>query len=319
MALSTKDIIEAYLLGTKLSKSKAAGLEKLLREDQWNVEARISLLAYYRFKRPPLAVQRPLHDPYCLHVLWLIRNLPEEPAAGCDIAQIDKVIYPEAYEIGRELWLAYVQNEPSNVNVYLNVFAYFQIFESDLAHEILNEALLRFPNHPKLLRHRIWKLCASGKSIDSFREAVELSKNYRAQAGVTDPSMQIEIAKLALALGCLHEAAGHASEVLQPINSGELNSLEFTRAHTLLGLVALRNDDINEAEFHLLESANYPTGIRMLNCGRRDFGLANELVRLGKVKTVEKYLWSCLKEGRVMRTKLLLDILLLKLGQKPKL
>lgn len=319
MTLSTQEIIEAQLLGRKLSKRNADVLENLLRRDQWNVEARITLLTYYRIKRPLLSVQQPLHDPYCLHVLWLVRNLPEDPASSCAIAQIDKVIYPEAYEVARGLWLSYLQNGPSNVNIYLNAFGFLQVFEPDFANEILNEALLLFPNHPKLLMHRIGKLCASGKSMESIREAVALNKNYRTQTGSITPRMEIEIAKLALSLGALDEAIGHAREVLKSSNSSTVPSHIFTAAHIILGIVALRNCDIDKAEAHLLESIDYPKGIFMSNYEEPDLGLANELVKLGRIKAVEKFLWSHVRHGRVLRVKALYKILLLRLGKIPTL
>jgi len=319
MALSTREIIEAELLGRRISKRRAGILENQLRENQWNIEARITLLTYYRFKRPFYAVQQPPHDPYCLHVLWLIRNLPEEPASSCSIAQIDKFIYPEAYEVARGLWLAHLQNDPSKVNIYLNVFGFLRTFEPNFADEILNEALLAFPNHPRLLMHKIGRLCDSGKSMESVREAVALNKNYRTQIGSITPRMEIEIARLALMVGDLDEAAAHAREVLAWSDSGNVPSDLFAAAHTILGLVALKTCDVDKGEFHLLESRNYPKGIFVSINEDPELGLAMELVELGRLGTVEKYLWSCLKSARGKHMKVLFDILLLKLGRKPSL
>jgi hypothetical protein len=107
-----------------------------------------------------------------------------------------------------------------------------------------------------------------------------------------------ELARDALGAGALEKAVSYSNELLERAN----NRKQYIRAwnygeqiytgNEILGLVALRQDNLAEARRYLLESAKTP-GSPVLGSFGPDLQLAKELVQKGERDTVLEFLEAC--------------------------
>ncbi len=132
-----------YEAATKLSDGEVTALEARVAADPGDLDARKTLLTYYRFGSRPWAET---HVRFRTHVLWLIEHHPESPLvaerqmwAGSD---------PTGEAEARRLWLAHVNRPDASPAVLSNAAYYFQATDKALAADLLLRGQALDPGGP---------------------------------------------------------------------------------------------------------------------------------------------------------------------------
>ena len=108
---SSKELSDAFVAAKDLNWEKAAGIEEAVRDDSWNVSARLTLLVYTRSLQGPEASQMRLRQ-----ILWLAKNYPTSEALGAPYAVGASPAASEAgtYEQIRQIWLGELARDPKD-------------------------------------------------------------------------------------------------------------------------------------------------------------------------------------------------------------
>jgi hypothetical protein len=143
-ARTTFDLLKK---GNSLSASDAEKLEKQLKKNADDEEARIVLLSYY--SGPPAGLDIPLvKAARARHILWLIENDPKD---GLGLFKVVTGVYrlhctgdnladPEAVGSASELWLQMMKKNPGDEDVRNGAVALIEYCSPEQAEQILMEA-----------------------------------------------------------------------------------------------------------------------------------------------------------------------------------
>ena len=291
--------VRNYQIGRNLSAEEAESLEERLEADPGDITARTHLIIYYHRAFLDEEARRARHN----HVLWLIRNAPQAGVLAESDGEIDPHFDVDGYVAGRDAWLSHIEREPTNVT-FLGHAANFlsEHQDRDLVIEYLQTLQSLDPDNPKwptdlgrlYLRETIgavpsMKSAWAMQALAQFRRAYDLSSWELERAHLLN-----SLGKAAFAAGHYDEARTYATEMLDypkhDITFGDL----LHHGPLILGMIALIENDIEQAKFHLLEAGRTP-GSPVLGSFGPSMDLALQLLRRGERQVVLEYFELCSK------------------------
>jgi beta-lactamase regulating signal transducer with metallopeptidase domain len=298
--------------GRGLAADAVARLEQRLLTQPADLLARQRLLVHYSSQRSPQAKAAEAR-----HALWVITNAPESDVAGRYAPPLGWSAEDERrYEDARRLWRRQVQAQDANPKVLANAAAFFGPHDRTLAIKLLERARELDPHDPQWSERlaRMYRMQAemsaqdpvvARKSLAQYEAAIEMQG-----PAATKPSLLGEAAGVALVSGEDGKAADYAAEMLLR-TPGEGTAAR--EAHRVLGHVALKAGDLDQARTHLRESAGASVP------SDDDLTLANALLAKGEREAVVEYLQALVPRSDAAREQIVDWIILIRAGRTPVL
>ncbi len=289
--------------GSELTQEEAQLLEKNLKNRPNDVSSRTQLLGFYMHLHP-------LHDPSGLeakhkHILWFVQNSPEADVLGTPEGMILGFFDPIGYSTVKEAWMTQLERNPKNVTMLGNAANFLSVTEYESAIKLLQRAQSLEPSNPKWARELGQKYVhkglfetklgspegvkqAAGKAFAQFEKAYVLEDERGKGALLAD------LAKTALAADQLTNARKYAEIALQIASSGADYGNLIHHGNVVLGRIALREDNLNEARNRLISAGKTP-GSPNLDSFGPSMALAKELLEKGERAIVLEYFRLCSK------------------------
>lgn len=301
-ASANVDLHSLALAGGELTAEAAAALEQQIEQNPDDVTARTKLLGYY-FTGPPGEARRK-------HALWFIRNKPEHEIHALPYAELDAQEDTEAYSQGKSAWIGHLTREPDNLKLLEHSARYFLRCDPKLARESLEKALALDGANPKWhgeLGHLFSLEMATKSGAVDAGAAVKAFEHYEAaynlSAGMEKDVLLQELAKTAMAAGSLAKAREYAEAMLDRNKAGWNHGNNIHHGNLVLGGIALKSDNIEEAKRRLTEAGNTPGSPQLSSFGP-NMSLARELLEKGEKEIVLGYLELCSKFWKSGKEKL---------------
>ncbi len=293
------DIHDLTMKGRELNEKEVVALESNLKDSPNDVDSRTMILGYYfgaQFRNRELA------KTHQQHVLWLVENAPEAEVLSHPEGSIDHIMAPKAFAKAKKLLLKHLEDDSDNLVIIKNASAFFAMSDPDKTEELLNRAAELAPKDaewPLALGHlhsrkMIWKtgkqvveLAAS--ALKHFERAYELSDEMGRDAILTS------LGKVAFAAGEMEKAKTYATKMLEPSDDGKRDwnyGNKIYDGNQLLGRIALKIGNLDEAKKRLLESAKTP-GSPQLGSFGPNMLLAKEMIEAGEKEVVAEYFDLC--------------------------
>jgi hypothetical protein len=125
-----------------------------------------------------------------------------------------------------------------------------------------------------------------------LEKSIEIYLNYVTSGGTVDNSFEVKVARNCYSKNHFTRAAEFAERVLHSRDGISDYGYCQQHAHTVLGLVALSNGDLRNAEMLLQRSTKIEKSAHVNLLGP-NVELAYELLKLKRRKSVLRYLLSC--------------------------
>ncbi len=289
--------------GLQLTREEAELLEENLKYKPDDVSSRTQLLGYYMQLQP-------VNDPSILeakrkHILWLVQNSPEAEVLGAPEGMIFGIFDPVGYSKVREAWMTQLERNPKKVRILGNAANFLSVTEYDAAIKLLQRAQSAEPSNPKWaieLGHKYvhkglfeTKLGspegvkqAAGKAFTQFEKAYALEDEWGKDALLSD------LARTAFAADQLTKARQYAEITLEVAPSDGDYGNRIHHGNLVLGRIALREDNIEEAKTRLIAAGRTPGSPQLDSFGPK-MALAKELLERGERAIVLDYFRLCSK------------------------
>lgn len=255
---SAEDAHRLAMSGKRLTPEEAGALEKQIEQNPRDVDLRTKLLGYYFGKEFQNESAR---EAKRKHVLWLILNSPESAVLAIPYGQLNATLDAEAYSQGKKAWVDQLKKDPKNLKLLEHSAKFFLIDDRKLAAESLQEARTLDMSNPKwpaalgqlysldmFTSSLKIKTDAAVKALEQFEIAYELSTDM-----ARDALLQ-SLAKAALAANKPEKAKEYAELMLGQNSSGWNSGNNSHHGNLILGLLALRVDDVERAKEHLMKA-----------------------------------------------------------------
>lgn len=282
------------LEGGRLDAEAAAGLEAGLEERPGDLESRIKLLGHYSRERTAAGRQARLG-----HILWLIGNRPDAAITGLPPAEVDRTQQPDGYAQAKRLWLEQAAKHEKSPRVLGNAASFFLRSDSGEAEKLLLRAKKLDESSPYWSRQlsQLYRLeFQAGKSAAAVRAFAELREAYDKTDNETARMIMFsDLARAAFDAKDYKQAKEFATKALD--SSDELEkSWAYGEAlhhgHLVMGRLALRTGDLNEAKRRLVEAGKTP-GSPTLKTFGPNMSLAHELLQKGERDAILAYFTLC--------------------------
>ncbi len=291
------DVHGLAMKGGELSATEAASIEKSVEATPDDINARTKLLGYYWRK----AISDPAAGASQVkHVLWLVNNAPKSEVLGLPYSQVHSHSNPEGYAAIKKAWQVHLEKESVDLAILKNSSKWFLQYDRALAGEILNrgrEITEEEPYWDRELGH-LYSLDMIG--VDSKKKRRELAAKafehfeiaYELSTEESRDSMLQSMARTALAAGKTEEAKKYAQKMLTQQTNDWNSGNNVHHGNTILGRIALADNDIDEAKRRLL-AAGETKGSPQLGSFGPSMALAKELLEKGETKVVLEYFELC--------------------------
>jgi beta-lactamase regulating signal transducer with metallopeptidase domain len=290
------------LEGRKLSPEKAAELEKTVELNPDDLKSQTMLLSYYFSKKytqeskRDLAISKKIEQT----IIWLIQNHPEAEILGAPEGQLDPI--QQNYAEAENLWKDQLLKRPNNIKILWNAGRYFSHSDLDFAIQCYQKGkTLDLANASKWDRQigQFYKLKMIKSPVKQTpalaAEALSSLESAHAESSRIERSALLpDMAKAALAAGDIQKAVIYANQMVDSSGSDWNKGNMIYYGNYVLGMVAIKNGDMESAEKYLLAAGDTP-GSPQLNSFGPNMNLAKELLDRGKKETVLAFLNKCLK------------------------
>lgn len=318
------------MAGMKLTAEEAEALEARLDADPNDLQARSQLVVYYSGKTFFDPVIRGIHS---RHVLWLIANAPQADVHAYPFATIDPHRNAEGYLEGKRGWMTHLEKEPTNVTFHGHAANFFSEFQDrELVVETLQTVQSLDPDNarwPMLLGHLYLRNAMfsrntvenlklpegidtddlglpdglaglfGSKPVDATASAVMALEQLKRAYELADSDLERTpllggLATAAFQAERYEDARTHATSLLQSEPGPFPDGSGPHKANIILGRVALIENDVALARYHLLEAGKVE-GSAPLGSFGPNMSLAAELLERGEKDVVLEYFELCSK------------------------
>jgi len=299
--------------GGSLKAQAAEELEAMVEQNPDDMEARTLLIGCYsRYRRNADAKKGKARF---RHVLWVIRNRPTSCLADPIHMEIRHWEDPKAYAEASGSWRKAAEDSPDDVKVIGNAARFF-MRDGTPGHlgeaiRLLERAALLSPDDPEwpsLLGRccsRILHWLAGKQRIEMARRALSWYESALELSGrLGRQRLLVDLAETAFAAGDMAKSKAYALEAIVDCHRLR-DGRAIHYASTVLGQIALREGDTEEAKQRLVAAGKTPGSLTL-----RTFGptmkLAKELLDVGEREVVVQYLKLCSnfwegEDGRLKR------------------
>ena len=294
MPISKTDQTSISASGFGLDEDQVTALQAKIDSDPDDIESRLILMGYYYGNS---ILNRQSREPHKKLVLWLIENYPTSDAAGTTYAEFHAGVNPEGYVSGKNLWMEIIKHHGSNTKVLLNAANYFLLQDKDIAEDLLKKAEALEPQNPDISKRLAQLYQLAGSPNQSKAKSEESAAKAKAQLEATLASsaegagksrLLKDLSKVELQLGNLARATEIAKTMLEKYSDAD----SIHAAHQILGRIALREDRLDEAQQHLLDSARIKGSPVLMSFGPSMI-LAKELLEKDRKDAVLEYFELC--------------------------
>jgi len=314
-----RDVDRLVKEGHALTAPDAEGLERRLEEQATDLDARARLLGYYAKRCEQELAANPgwlqnataAPPPTCAgkfrHVLWVIAHAPGAPLAAHPVTHISRGHH--AYYEAARTWQQHAEADPVDATVLDHALRFFERQNHVRVEELLDRAERLYPDDARWARRRrsiradelgaTWLKYhvadLGGNESPALAELVEIEALLR--DGELEPPAAAQLhdqaAHLLLHFGHLAKAREHAQAMVATA-TGILDGQDGPQVHSghvLLGRIALREGDVEEAKARL-ELAGRTAGS---SCFPKypKMALARELLAHDERDAVLQYLRLC--------------------------
>ena len=307
---SEKSVRDAVLAGRNLTPEQVASLEEKLATDPDDAATRTQLLGYYGGRRSirDQSAKKAKRE----HALWFIRNSPGSEILGMPTSQINHILDPDGYAEAKKAWMGQIDHEPENATLLGHAADFFMFGDRRTTIKLLERAQSLDPSNPEWPRKlgHVLSLGARGpgegdmgiaeRALEHLEKAYELADESR-----RDPLLE-SLAKGAYSADRLDKARHYAELMLQNTEAGWNYGNRVHHGNLVLGRIAFREGNIEEAKSRLIAAGNTP-GSPQLNSFGPNMGLAKALLEIGEREVVLEYFELCSKFWNSDRAKDKLD------------
>lgn len=305
---------EKYAIEAKpLTARELKNLEAALKKNPEDTETRRRLLRGYYNHADKLTAAR--KNAAVAHRLWFIENRPEMEKS--DIFGFI-TLYDDAaeqdYQILKTAWLKQIEANPKNMLIRLNAVEFFDYAEPEIAEKLLLEgqkldpANYEFPLLLTDLHHHTINFSGENlnaeqikqhrqKAFDAGETALILLKKERSDERIGKRGeLLLKLTKTAYELEKFERAESLALELILDFGQSTDYPNYDNATHIgniVLGLLALRKNDVAKAKEHLLIAIRAPLRQEGNYLTEIDTGLAQKLFEKGEKEAVLEYLKLC--------------------------
>jgi len=296
------------LAGYRLSATEAEQLEREITANPEELAARIKLLGYYFGKRSKNPDYR---KKYKTHVLWFIQNYPEAEIYSYPAYFTAGHDDDEALEAAKKLWLDHVKAQPKNTIIIDHAATFLRKGNyKETVEELLKKGRSLEPKNPhwssRLGDHYLRSIRGSLEQMQSriaSKALKELVRALKLTPSKDEPlhryhqfQLYINLAKAAYLAGRDGKATRYAKRILKDVSVDDLSSNEAQHeGHTILGLVALKSNDVGAAKKHLIDSVSFTECQKPIGSYRTSMSLSKALLDRDERNVVLEYLDICAK------------------------
>ena len=328
VGLATASPVEygrAVVAGTKLTAEEVESLDARLAIDAHDREARSRLIAYHSSHAFSDPDSRAAHRG---HVLWLIRHAPLAYMLGTPHGQIHPGLDSEGYRAGKDTWARQLAGEPANAAFLGHAANFFsESHDLDLVVGALRKAQTLDADNwlwPMQLGLVYLRLAAFGNEIvkrpdrsnavnPGLPGALAELVTYSPQGEQTTAELALEQLQRAYELTAVDDfrlllldglasaallaerydlARSHARALLEGAPRHSVDHRHVHKGNVFLGRVALAEDDVALAKYHLLEAGRIPEPSG-LGASGPNMQLAADLLERGERDVVLEYFELC--------------------------
>ena len=289
-------VVELSMAGARLQPAEADKLEKTVEADPSDADARVKLAAFY-FGRSIWSV--PSQEQWFRHIFWFIENRPDHELLGDPEARLFFRNEVRAlFDTGKSLWQTQLERNPNSAKLYFHAANYLERTDWSAAFRFLEEAVRLEPANDKW-KDRLAFACELASSSHNNNGELERAFALRWELLDSVPSQSEDRASRladfiepAYRLGKFSECETAARSIIEISSLEECSPADLHKAHSFIGLVQLRKNDVSGACKSLLASGTVGTYPTLATFGP-SFKLARALLKIGERKTVLKYLEHC--------------------------
>lgn len=293
---SDTSVRNAIVEGRNLTPEQVASLEAKLAMDPSDVAVRTQLLAYYGGSRS--FRDQSAKEAKREHALWFIRNSPDSEILGTPPSQIHHILDSEGYSEAKKAWMSQIDREPENAKLLGHAAEFFKFGDRRTSIRMLERAQSLDPSNPEWPRklghlNSLGALGPEGGDLRTSEKALEhFQKAYGLADGPLRDSLLEDLAKAAFSADQLDQAHHYAELMLQNTEAGWNSGNRVHHGNLVLGRIALRAGNIEEARSRLVAAGN-TTGSPQLNSFGPNMSLAKELLEIGEREVVLDYFRLC--------------------------
>lgn len=304
-----------------LTRRQIAQLESKLAQNPNDTATRLQILEHYndyRAKQSPAKTAARFK-----HRLWFVRNRPEMD----DYEILGTFPWSDSsdaadYQALKTEWLKQIAANPNNVQIRLNAVQFMKRSESPAAEKILLEGRKFYPENYELplALNELYQSRADDsdnaampeiisenllKAFETGDETLILLKTERSEErDEKRRALLTSLSKIALRLGKNDRAKQFSTELILDFGQNSAASGYEEATHTgniVLGLIALRENDLTKAKQHLLIAIRAPLRDENNYLTDIDTELAEKLFAKGEKTVVSEYLKLCENLGSLKK------------------